>query len=153
WRWTTAEHGDSVLGALADIGRAVAIAPTVIDYERRETLLRPGPLISARSWAAISSGSGVRFGGERRLSHANAYLYEIITGASPRQWASLEDPQSWLAYREFCVHLGAVASRRLRQRAQDWLADAGINEPLMWSPNLDGDVAMRAVDNVLQLAD
>ncbi|MDN3243036.1 TniQ family protein [Glycomyces tritici] len=111
-----------------------------IDYRRRRATFTDIEL-TAHQWKVLCRGAGTRPGADRRLFNARRHLFELLTGAA------LVDPRHKLAFsssfdrheywNKFEYEMPTSLRTALTLHATEILHDAGIDEPLTWSPPTD----------------
>jgi hypothetical protein len=134
---TLAEDGHAaVLSAITALAGYLDEHGSRIDYQRRRDLI-PAETITAIAWRELCLAAAAHPGQARRHRDAQRYLFQLLTGAD------LSDPRHALAfttaadrshYLGFTDTLTTGLRDALHDHAAALLRQAGISEPLTWSP-------------------
>jgi DNA-binding MarR family transcriptional regulator len=129
----------AILRALTQLAESVDRHRTPIDYARRRHLAAAEPLIDRTQWDTICEEAGVPTGGQAKLTNAQRWIWETLTGgllSDAPGGLELVD-HSILGFHLFALHLPTVAAAALDNHAARLLEQHGIDEPLTWSPPLE----------------
>ncbi len=129
----------AILRVLTQLAENVDRHGTPIDYARRRHLAAAEPLIDATQWDAICEQAGVPTGGRAKLTNAQRWIWETMTGDllsdAPGDLKLVD--HSILGFHLFALHLPTAAAAALDNHAARLLERHSIDEPLTWSPPLD----------------
>ncbi len=107
-----------------------------IDYQRRRALFADGVPLSRQQWRMISRNGGIRSGGPHKLLLGELWLWEHLTGEPimnfPGSYGGLVPIV--VAYHAFLRGLTPESRNALLIHARSVLDNAGIAEPVEWSP-------------------
>jgi hypothetical protein len=105
-----------------------------INYRRRRTL-DYSSLLTPRTWQQICGEVNIRSGGDKKALLARCHLYATITGNPARDAPWFIDTTNFsVALANFPAVLTPPLATALDTEAQRFLGEAGIDEPVIWSP-------------------
>jgi hypothetical protein len=135
--WSDSRIATTVLRSVVELARSLREGPPPIDYARRQQIFRVTELIDCPTWLTICRATDFYPGQGRRLRYANAYMFEVLTGAHPAERddsRDLDESIHWTTYREFCIRLEQPVVEALHRHAVELLDRHRIAEPLQWTP-------------------
>jgi TniQ/Bacterial regulatory helix-turn-helix protein, lysR family len=130
---------DAVLRILSTLASRLDREPVPIDYQRRRVLVRSSLLLTGAEWKALCLQTGA-VASKRTHLHAQRYLFELLTGTSPRHAHAplmLRPGQAIDSYATFCTNLTPRLAELLKQVAERRLVACGVREPAAWEPPFD----------------
>jgi hypothetical protein len=130
---------DAVLRILSTLASRLDSEPVPIDYQRRRVLVRSSLPLTGAEWKALCLQTGA-VASKRTHLHAQRYLFELLTGTSPRHAhppLTLRPGQDIDSYATFCTNLTPWLAELLKQLAERHLATCDIREPATWEPPFD----------------
>jgi hypothetical protein len=107
-----------------------------IDYARRRDV-DAADLLPPAAWADVCERTATSPGIDVQLRHVRLYLHERITGSDlwlPRDETGPPDPHQRADFARTLRQLSVEVRQALDQYASRYLADLGIDEPLVWEP-------------------
>jgi hypothetical protein len=119
--------------ALILLARHLDETSAPIDYARRRERFSNRDILSSEHWRALCEGSG-RPHNVAALVSANHFVRELLTGTHAETTTSTHEERT--AYQRFRRWLSPTIVHALHDHAAKQLADAGIDEPITWSPPL-----------------
>jgi len=130
---------DAVLHILSLLASRLDGEPVPIDYRRRRVLFGRSSLLTSTEWKTLCLQTGV-VAGQRKHLHAQRYMFELLTGTSPRYAHAplgLPPGHEVNSYMTFCTNLAPRLAELLKEVAERRLAAHDVHEPLTWEPPFD----------------
>jgi DNA-binding transcriptional ArsR family regulator len=136
---TLAEDGHgAALAAISSLAGYLDQYGSPIDYQRRRDLIT-AETITVDRWRQLCLAAAAHPGEARRHKDAQRYLFQLLTGADlndPRHALALTSASDRSHYLGFTDSLTTGLRGALHEHAAAQLDQAGISEPLTWSPPL-----------------
>lgn len=136
-RLTRGQDTSDALKAICNLADYLDCEGSPIDYQlRRETFTNVD--ITPLQWKRICFDTDIEAGLGARIIHARRYLFQLLAGADlnrtghPLSFRDHTDRGNYLD--QFTLLLTDNVRTLLHDHATNLLTDAGIDEPLTWSP-------------------
>lgn len=128
------DQWQSIRAALIRMADYLADHGVPIDYQRRRQLDYT-MLLPDKAWAQICRDTATPGSRPARARIARCFLFERLSGQpiSTSPWA-LNDSAFRTKTADFPRHLTPELAQALNEHAHEFLADQGIDEPLVWHP-------------------
>lgn len=129
-------HHPDILTALCRIASYLDTNGGVIDYRRRRATF-PNVDLSQQEWDNICRAAHTHPGRSARLRNARRYMFQMLTGAdlgNPSHPLAITTSTERDRYLIWQRDMPSPLRQEIRAHASELLTDAGIDEPLTWSP-------------------
>lgn len=125
-----------VIRNLIELQDQLTLHGSPIDYQRRRDTFGEGVPLTTKEWRAICRTGGILSGGPLKLTLGQLWLWEILTGEPVGNFPEpYENNESFaVPFHAFLRRLTRDARSALLAHARTLLGDAGIAEPVEWSP-------------------
>ena len=125
-----------VIRNLIELQDRLTLDGSPIDYQRRREMFGEGVTLSTKEWRAICRTGGILPGGPLKLTLGKLWLWENLTGEPVANFPEpYENNESFaVPFHAFLRKLTRDARSALFAHASSLLGDAGIAEPVEWSP-------------------